>query len=186
LFVILVLGESVAAVVTGLGDGDWGRRSLVAATAGFVIAVAFWWLYFDLSGAAAKRGIQDEGNNSRISVHDRYVFAHLPLAAGLVAVGVGVEHAITELAKGDLGEGTRWTLIGGAVLYLCASVALQALSERSSVWLLWPGLGVVLVLAIGAWAHGVAVLVLLAVVLVIGVIFGLARRETGDLRTAEV
>lgn len=186
LFVILVLGESVTAVATGLREGEWDHRSVLAAAAGFVVAVAFWWLYFDLSGAAAKRGVQDEGQRARISVHDRYVFAHLPLAAGLVAVGVGIEHAITDLAHGDLWTGTRWTLIGGAVLYLSASAALQALSERSPMWLLWPGLGVPVVLAIGAWVPANAVLVLLALTLVTGVITGLARRETGALPTAEV
>jgi hypothetical protein len=39
---------------------------------------------------------------------------------------------------------------------------------------------------IGALASGFTMLVLLAVILVAGVVVGLARRETGDLPTADV
>jgi low temperature requirement protein LtrA len=44
LFVILVLGESVAAVATGLQDADWHERSVAVAAPAFVIAVALWWM----------------------------------------------------------------------------------------------------------------------------------------------
>jgi low temperature requirement protein LtrA len=44
LFVILVLGESVAAVVTGLQDAEWHWRSVAVAVPAFVIAVALWWM----------------------------------------------------------------------------------------------------------------------------------------------
>jgi low temperature requirement protein LtrA len=186
LFVILVLGESVAAVVTGLQSSDWDEHSVAVAVPGFVIAVALWWMYFDLSGAAAKWRLQDEGQRSRIGVHDRYVFAHLPLSAGLVTVGVGLEHAITEVADGAITPGTRWTLVGGVALYLISAMSLQALSERSLNRLLWPGLGVPVVLLAGVLTSGVTIVIVLAVILVTGVIAGLARRETGDLPTAEV
>jgi low temperature requirement protein LtrA len=186
LFVILVLGESVAAVVTGLQTSEWDGRSVAVAVPSFVIAVALWWMYFDLSGAAAKWRLQEEGRRSRIGVHDRFVFAHLPLSAGLVAVGVGLEHAISEAADGAISPGTRWTLVGGVALYLVSAISLQALSERSLNRLLWPGLGVPVVLLAGVLTSGITIIIVLAAILVTGVIAGLARRETGDLPTAEV
>jgi low temperature requirement protein LtrA len=186
LFVILVLGESVAAVVTGVQDAEWDRRSVAVAVPAFVIAVALWWTYFDLSGAAAKRRLQDEGGNSRVGVHDRYLFAHLPLAGGLVAVSVGLEHSITEARDAASTTGTGWTLAGGLALYLTATWTLQALTDRLRSGLLWPGLAIPAVLVIGALASGFTMLVLLAVILVAGVVVGLARRETGDLPTADV
>jgi low temperature requirement protein LtrA len=186
LFVILVLGESVTAVVVGLQAGGWDAAAVAAAVPAFVIAVSLWWTYFDLSGAAAKWRLRDEGQRSRVGVHDRYLFAHLPLSAGLVAVGVGLEHAITEIADGGITPGTRWTLIGGLMLYLLASAGLQALGERSRGWLVGPGLGVLLIPAVGAVGSGIVVLIGPAVVLVIGVVVGLARRETGDLPTEDV
>jgi low temperature requirement protein LtrA len=186
LFVILVLGESVAAVAYGLQSAEWNADSVAAAIPAFVVAVALWWMYFDLSGAAAKRRLQDEGGRSRMSVHDRYLFAHLPLAGGLVAVGVGLEHTITEVAKGTSSTGTDWTLAGGLALYLLAALTLQALTDRLRTGLLWPGLGIPAALAVGAFTSGVTMLVLMALILVAGVIAGLARREVGDLPTADV
>jgi low temperature requirement protein LtrA len=186
LFVILVLGESVAAVVAGLQGADWHQLSVAIAVPAFVIAVTLWWTYFDLSGAAAKRRLQVEGGHSRVSVHDRYLFAHLPLAGGLVAVAVGLEHAITEAKDGMTTTGTTWTLAGGLVLYLAATWALQALADRPRNGLLWPGSAIVAVLMIAALTSGLTMLLLLAAILVAGVIVGLGRRETGSLPTAEV
>jgi low temperature requirement protein LtrA len=186
LFVILVLGESVAAVVAGLHDSHWDGDSVATAAPAFIIAVALWWMYFDLSGAAAKRRLQVEGKQSRLGVHDRFLFAHLPLAGGLVAVGVGLEHTITDAAGDETTNGTRWTLVVGLVLYLCAAMALQALSERSRAWLLWPGLAVPVVIGIAVVSTGVVTVMLIALTLVIGVIAGLGRRESGDLPTADV
>ncbi len=186
LFVILVLGESVTAVVTGLQVSKWDRGSVLAALPAFIIAVALWWMYFDISGAAAKRRLQREGPQSRFDVHDRFLFAHLPLAGGLVAIGVGLEHAITDTAGEASSTGTRWTLIAGLVLYLSAAWALQALTDHWRSGMLWPGLAIPAVVGTGYLVSGTLVLVLLALILVTGVIIGLARRETGDLPTAEV
>ena len=47
LFTIIVLGESVFAVVVGTSDTDWNAHALVAAVGGFAVAAAFWWIYFD-------------------------------------------------------------------------------------------------------------------------------------------
>jgi hypothetical protein len=119
-------------------------------------------------------------------VHDRFLFAHLPLAGGLVAVGIGLEHAITDTAGEASSTGTRWTLIGGLVLYLTAAWALQALTDHWRSGVLWPGLAIPAVVGTGYLVSGTLVLVLLALILVTGVIIGLARRETGDLPTADV
>jgi low temperature requirement protein LtrA len=121
-----------------------------------------------------------------VSVHDRYLFAHLPLAGGLVAVAVGLEHTITEARDGVNTTGTGWTLAGGLALYLAATLVLQSLTDRLRRGLLWPGLAIPAVLLVGALTSGLAMLVLLAAILVAGVIIGLGRRESGDLPTAEV
>lgn len=46
LLVMLVLGESIAAVATGLHEAHWQIPSLLPAGCGFVLAAAAWWLYF--------------------------------------------------------------------------------------------------------------------------------------------
>jgi low temperature requirement protein LtrA len=186
LFVILVLGESVAAVAMGLQASKWKTGPVIASVPAFVIAVSLWWIYFDLSGAAAKQRLNDEGSNSRIGVHDRYLFAHLPLAGGLLAVAVGLDHAITSARGGETESGARWALVGGLVLYLLASAALQALSEPERSRLLPPALAIAAAVAIGFLVTGITMLVLIAVVLVALVVVGLLRREAGDLHVTEV
>src|SRR5690242_19176501 len=49
LFIILVLGESVAAVISGVHDGGWRPSVIVAGALAFAAAAALWWIYFDLS-----------------------------------------------------------------------------------------------------------------------------------------
>jgi low temperature requirement protein LtrA len=93
LFVILLLGESVAAAVTGVHDGGWTPGVVSTASLAFVAAAALWRSYVDLSGGTAKRRLLQEGHDrTRHGVHDFYVYAHLPVAS-LAAVAVGLETA---------------------------------------------------------------------------------------------
>jgi len=50
LFIIIVLGESVLAVVVGVSDVSLGLRSGLVAGAAFTVAACVWWLYFELAG----------------------------------------------------------------------------------------------------------------------------------------
>jgi low temperature requirement protein LtrA len=43
LLVILVLGESIAAVVVGVQETHWERATVTVAVLGFVAAVSLWW-----------------------------------------------------------------------------------------------------------------------------------------------
>jgi low temperature requirement protein LtrA len=52
LLIILVLGESVAAVAVGVHDTHWDPTTVTAAILAFVVAASLWWTYFDLTGAA--------------------------------------------------------------------------------------------------------------------------------------
>ncbi|MDP9496965.1 MAG: low temperature requirement protein A, partial [Actinomycetota bacterium] len=102
LFVILVLGESVAGVVTGLHEAHWTGAAALAAGLAFLVAAQLWWLYFDYSGGVAKRRLLEEDDDTTTrGVHDIYLYAHLPLALGLAATAVGLEHAV--LHAGDPG-----------------------------------------------------------------------------------
>ena len=47
LFTILVLGESIAAVVAGLGGLGWELAPTLTAVLGVVVATGMWWMYFD-------------------------------------------------------------------------------------------------------------------------------------------
>ncbi|WP_127504674.1 low temperature requirement protein A [Actinoplanes solisilvae] len=189
LFVILVLGESVAAVVTGVHDGGWKAAVLVVAALALVVAAALWWIYFDLSGGAAKRRLVKEGEEvTKHGVHDFYVYVHLPLAVSLAAVAVGLEHAVLHGADPHLAGGTRWVLGIATAGYLLSAAVMQAqLGHQVRGTLLWPGAGVPLVLVIVLLGLSpVATVGLLAAVLVGGVLAGFQLHRAGEVRTAKV
>jgi low temperature requirement protein LtrA len=119
LFVILVLGESVAAIAHGVHDASWTAGSVAAGAVCFVLAAALWWSYFDLAGAAAKHLLDQAGDAASTIAHDVYVYGQLPLCLALAAVGAGVHHIVTEGAA-EATTGTRVLLSGGVALYLVA------------------------------------------------------------------
>jgi low temperature requirement protein LtrA len=186
LFVILVLGESIAAIAVGVHDTHWEPVTVAVAVLGFVVAVSLWWAYFDLAGAAATHTLAERGGHRSTLLHDIYAYGHWPIALGLAAAGVGIEDAILQGGQPTLAPGIRWVLCGGVALYLLAVSAIQggiAGSLRRS--LPWPGIGVPLILAVGL-ASGVRPVVVLAavtVVLVGEVVGGLAKQRRGTLPT---
>ncbi|WP_250032769.1 low temperature requirement protein A [Paractinoplanes maris] len=189
LFVILVLGESVAAVVTGVHDGGWKGPVVITAGLAFTVAAALWWVYFDLSGGAAKRRLAAEGDAvTKHGVHDFYVYVHLPLAVSLAAVAVGLEHAVLHGADPHLSAGTRWVLGIAAAGYLLSAGLMQAHLGRSVRGsLIWPGAGMLLVLVVVLLdLSPVATVGLLAAVLVAGVLVGFQLHRAGEVRTAKV
>ena len=187
LFVILVLGESVAGIAHGLYDAKWALEALPVAVLSFVVAAALWWSYFDLAGARAKRLLNDVGGHSTHS-HDVYVFGQLPLTLALATVGAGVELAVVESAAGEVPTGTRLLLAGGVALYLVSVAVTDAgMSEgtRSGWW--WPlAAAAVAALDVALELPAVVVVGSLAVLLVVVVIGGGIQRETGDLEVDEV
>ncbi|GAA0809520.1 low temperature requirement protein A [Spirilliplanes yamanashiensis] len=189
LFVILVLGESVAATVTGVHDGGWKAPVVTAALFAFVVAAALWWIYFDLSGGAAKRRLLEEGDGgTRQGVHDFYVYAHLPVAVSLAAVAVGLEHAVLHGADDHLSAGTRGVLAAGLGGYLLSTTLLQGgLSRQPRSALLWPGAGVPVTVVICLLDLGpVLTLGLLALLVAAGVVTGFLLHRAGEVRTAKV
>ncbi|BEL07351.1 low temperature requirement protein A [Actinoplanes sichuanensis] len=188
LFVILVLGESVAATVHGLHDGKWTSGTTITAVAAFLVAAALWWSYFDLSGGAAKRRLVQEGERTREGVHDFYVYAHLPVAVSLAAVAVGLEHAIAHGSDDHLAAGTRGVLGIGLAGYLLSAAVIQGvLSRRYRPALIWPGLGVPAIAVIMLLDLSPAVLTgLCAAVLIAGVATGIHQHRQGEIKVAKV
>jgi low temperature requirement protein LtrA len=189
LFVILVLGESIAADVTGLHDGGWKPAVVWAAAVAFLIAACLWWSYFDLSGGAAKRRLIEEGGErTRLGVHDFYVYAHLPVAVSLAAVAVGLEHAVLHAGDDHLSAGTRGVLGVGLAGYLASATLIQAvLSRETRAALLWPGLGVPLTVVVTLLdLRPLVLLGLFAAIVLGGVITGIVQHRAGEIRTAKV
>jgi low temperature requirement protein LtrA len=177
LFTIIVLGETVLAVVVGTETVSWSLEAGVVAGLGFTLGAAFWWIYFDYVDASfAGRSIW---------ARQLYLYGHLPLVAGLTALGVGVKLAIKATDAGELGDPGRWVLCGAVALAFAALTALHISESRSPRDLeLWLRLGTaaaaLLLAATGSGLGPVAVVGVLAVVLVLQVAVELATR--GDAR----
>ena len=59
LLVILVLGEAVGGAATGVHDARWTAPSVAVGIAGFVIAAALWWNYFDVTADHSEQELHD-------------------------------------------------------------------------------------------------------------------------------
>ena len=117
LFVIIVLGESVVALVLGLGGADWSFRSAAVAALGFVAVAALWWVYFGFSEEAAV--------GRSLLARNVFIYGHLPLALGLTATGVGIKKAVLA-SEEPLAAGVGVLLCGGVALFLVSLAALHA------------------------------------------------------------
>jgi low temperature requirement protein LtrA len=143
LFVILVLGEGVGGVVRGVHDADWSGSAVLIGVAGFVVVGALWWIYFDVGGSrsagelehAAESEPAEEEGEAVDERHDLFVYGHLPIALGVVLVGIGVE----ELAlhpDDALPSAYGWLLATGVAVFSSGVALILGGTFRTwrSVW----------------------------------------------------
>ncbi len=183
LFVILVLGESVAGVAHGLYDAKWAPSAIPVAVLSFVLAAALWWTYFDLAGARAKRLLDEVGGERSHRSHDVYVFGQLPLTLALATVGAGVELAVVQSGQGEVPVGTRLLLAGGVAVYLVSMAVTDGGMSRGARRGWWWPLAAAALAALDAVLELPAVVVVgaLAALLIAVLVVGTAERSTGRL-----
>ncbi|MDZ8055939.1 MAG: low temperature requirement protein A [Aulosira sp. ZfuVER01] len=114
LFTMIVLGESVAAVVRGVAQKEWIISSTIVALLGMIVAFSLWWLYFDSIDGSPLETMKE----GRINIFLTWLYSHLLLAMGLAATGVGVEHLIFKSAVNVLPDNERLLLCGAVTLCL--------------------------------------------------------------------
>ena len=122
LFVIIVLGEAIIAVVNGVAGVNWQPTNTFAAICGFGIAFCLWWLYFDNVEGASLKAAAAKG---RIAIFQIWLYIHLPLVISLAATGVGVEHVIASDVGRALPQALRWLLCGSLALCFLAMAILH-------------------------------------------------------------
>jgi low temperature requirement protein LtrA len=183
LFVILVLGESVAGVAHGLYDAKWAASAIPVALLSFVLAAALWWSYFDLAGARAKRLLNEVGGERSDRRHDVYIFGQLPLTLALATVGAGIELAVVQGGEGEVPAGTRFLLAGGVAVYLVSMALTDSGMSRGTRRGWWWPLGAAALAVVDAVLELPAVVVMgaLAALLVAVVVVGTVERATGRL-----
>ncbi|WNC67036.1 low temperature requirement protein A [Thalassotalea nanhaiensis] len=88
LLAIIILGESMIAMVGSLSDVSWQLNSVIGAVAGFALIGAIWWVYFDSFHILEKA--------KRLKTANAVIYSHLLLCMGLLILANLIRHAILE------------------------------------------------------------------------------------------
>lgn len=136
LLVILVLGEAVGGAATGVHDMSWAAMPVLIGVAGFALAASMWWVHFDATAAVSANALQsaDDADAASGGRHDLFVYAHLPLTVGVVAVGVGVEELVLHPHESTPSAG-GWILAAGLVSFVigAALILIDVVAQRRTV-----------------------------------------------------
>ena len=120
LFTIIVLGESVVAVASGIAQEDVTGDAAFTGVLGFAIAAAFWWTYFETVTT-------DPLSRERVAAVFVWGYGHFLAFAGIVMTAVGVRLAIIAAANDDpLTAVERWILPIGPGAFVLALGAIHA------------------------------------------------------------
>lgn len=154
LFVIIVLGESVIALVTS-ADHVWTPRAGAVGVLGFVLLAALWWSYFDFGSTSAELMLaRADDRRAYLLARDVGGFLHFFVTAGVLCMAAGLATAVEEADHAHLPTGAVWVLAGGLALYHAAHAGIALRYGRSpaavAVWAV-PGIGVPLLVV---WAAG--------------------------------
>ena len=173
LLTLIVLGESVLAVVLGVSKISWDYGSAAAAAMGFLVAAALWWIYFDFldESALSARGIF--GGLTYTYMNDFVV-------AGLAALGAGVKLSILASGGDHRYDDTSWVLSAGLAMTMFGLGVIQLVAGTmivdADVVLRFLTAAIALVL-IPFGLSPLAVVSIFAGVLVAQVVYELARHE---------
>lgn len=182
LFTMIVLGESIGAVVVGLQGVRWDWADAMTALCGLVLAFSFWWIYFEGLDASALRRALVAG---QIGAYDLWIYSHLPLTAAVAAAGAGVQLAILADFHAPLPPSIRWLMCSAAglyfaslaVMYFAKSAAGSRRCTRPDAFAMLAGtLATLLVASLGAPFTPLGILALLTAVGALQIVFNLAER----------
>ncbi|MEO6588421.1 MAG: low temperature requirement protein A [Pyrinomonadaceae bacterium] len=123
LFTIIVLGEAVVATANGVSQNDWNFSTISMAAIGFAMAAAVWWINFDF---VEDNAIKSQKTTARFI----YLYANFFIVSSIVALGIGVEHAIKETFEPHLHTPTLM-LFGISIAVLSAAITVVKLAAEN-------------------------------------------------------
>jgi len=123
-FFIVVLGVSIASVVTAVAGFQFSFEAWVLAATCFITALCLWWIYFDLA---------DTSVVGRGALGLVFVYGHFPLFPGIAAFAAGTTLAITEIDHAGLEPGARWALAGGLAAFALSLALVHLGGEWTSM-----------------------------------------------------
>ena len=140
LFVIIVLGEVVVGVVTGLSTAPHDAKAIATGLLGLMIGFGFWWTYFDFVG---RRPFRNDGAGRA-----GWLVGHLPVAIAITASGAAMVTLIEHAGLDRIPEPTAWLLSGSVAAGLLALIVIiNSLDDRKRWASVYDALSVALVAA---------------------------------------
>ena len=128
LFTIILLGESVMAIMRGIeSQENWPPQAALSAIFGLCLVFAYWWWYFDHSGATEERHFQ---NRRHTLAFQAWLYIHFPLYLAIAVAGIGVEHIIS-LRPGEHLSRESIQLLASATCVLMFSLAIISLTSTA-------------------------------------------------------
>jgi low temperature requirement protein LtrA len=116
--IIIVLGEIVTGVVTGLASRPIGPLTLSVGLVAVVVGFGAWWTYFDFAGRRPPR----QAPASTL----QWMLGHLPLTAAIAAMGAAMVSLVDHAHEGRTPAATAWVLCAGAAVVLGATMVVSA------------------------------------------------------------
>jgi low temperature requirement protein LtrA len=187
LFVLIVLGESVARLISAATLRPWSVPLTVVLAAALLTLAALWWAWLSTA---------DRDTLGSPQAVARFTAVNLPIVVGIAAASAGLHIAILAAhGGGTIGAGPRAALYGGVSIYLLATAILPSrrLSLSRRLTRLATSLAAMGLVFMGAIVVPVYLVPALAVVLGLGLAAetrlsrsGQASRLTGPGRAAEL
>ena len=167
-FINISLGEGFVGLVEAMRDQPWSGALLTTATLSLLIGFSIWWGFFDALDQAPMVEVRER---HRTGPYKIWIFAQLPLAAGVAAAGIAVGNLTHHANAPELEDSLRWLACGMVALcYLAHAIVHIAYAKAGAERSAWrivarkvPTIAAALLLgALGAGLSAVAVAGLLA------------------------
>jgi low temperature requirement protein LtrA len=174
IFVLIVLGESMARLISAAAARPWSLPLAVVLTAALVTLAALWWSWL----TAADRSALDTP-----AAIARFTALNLPLVAGIAAASAGLHIAILAAdGASTIGVGPRAALYGGVSVCLLASILLPSrnMSAPARVVRLGTALAAMGLVFMGAIVEPVYLVPALTAVLALGLTVEARHRASPD------
>jgi low temperature requirement protein LtrA len=184
LFTLILLGESVVAVMQGMeSQEDWSPAAATAAFLGIGVSFIIWWWYFDGAAGASEQPVRTRREALRFHI---WSYAHLPLSLGIVVAGVGVHRVVKAASRAPLATTEAMILTGAIATVMIAMTVIDATSggERrmgsSRVVVSLALAAVTLALGIGSHIESPVVLIVtIAALFITQLVLSLSRTSSG-------
>jgi len=160
-FINISLGEGFVGLVEAMRDQSWSSAVLATAVLSLLVGFSIWWGFFD---ALDQAPVAEVRTNKRTGPYKVWIFAQLPLAAGVAAAGIAVGNLVHDADAPVLEDSLRWLVCGMVALCYLAHAIMHIAYAKTGAgrrgWLLAVRkiLTIAAALLLAAWGAGLSAL----------------------------